>query len=301
MDGRALVPVRTIDGKALVHIADSSDGGSVPRVQPNPDEMKAGVVALFGSLAPTYDTVIPHFDTFARRLVSLAGLQPGDRVLDLACGRGACLRAAAAAVGPEGRVVGVDLAPEMVERTARDVAAEGMGNVEVRVGDAEHLDADAHSFDAVVCGFGVFFVPAPDAAMSGCRRVLRPGGRFAGSTYAHGKAGYPWAADVATELGRPPTLPTSPVLTAEGLREYLERAGFVDVRTTPIEGRFVFTDVDAYIAWNWSTGHRRMLETFDDDELRRFRDLSAERLQAHAVEGGFEYVQQVDITVATRE
>jgi SAM-dependent methyltransferase len=300
MDARALVPVRAIGGEVLVHRADSSDGGSVPPVQPSPDERKAGVVALFGALAPTYDTVIPHFDTFARRLVDIARLQRGDRVLDLACGRGACLRAAAAAVGPEGRVVGVDLAPEMVERTATDVAAERMGNVEVRVGDAEHLDADDGSFDAVVCGFGVFFFPAPDAAMTECRRVLRPGGRFAASTYAHGEAGYPWAADVATELGRPPTLPTSPVLTAEGLRVCLERAGFVDIRTTPVEGRFVFPDVDAYIAWNWSTGQRRMLVTLDDGELRRFRDLSAERLEAHAVDGGFEYVQHADVTVAAR-
>ena len=71
------------------------------------EQMLAG---LFGRAAATYDTVIPLFARFGHRLVALADLQPGERVLDVAAGRGALLFPAAEAGGPTGSVVAVDLA-----------------------------------------------------------------------------------------------------------------------------------------------------------------------------------------------
>jgi O-methyltransferase/aklanonic acid methyltransferase len=111
-------------------------------------------------------------------LVAAAGVQLGERVLDLACGRGACLRAALGAVGADGFVLGVDFAPAMVEMMAEELRSNGARNAEVRLGDAEHLDLPDGSFDVVTCGFSVFFFPAPEVALTGCRRVLKPGGRF---------------------------------------------------------------------------------------------------------------------------
>ncbi|HZR12978.1 MAG TPA: methyltransferase domain-containing protein [Acidimicrobiia bacterium] len=269
-------------------------------MQERAQDVKTRVAGLFDRLAPTYDTVIPFFGTFARRLVEIADLTSGARVLDVACGRGACSRAAAAAVGPRGCVIGLDISEAMVDATAKELAGHGLRQVEVRVGDAEHIDAPDESFDAVVCGFGVFFFPDPDRALAECHRVLVPGGRLAASTFTDAVSCYPWVTDVAAELGRPPTLPDSPVRKAEGLRAALERAGFAGVSTTRVEERFVLRDVDEFVAFTWSTGIRRMLETLDADELRRYREASAARLAGHAVEGGYEYVQAVDITVALR-
>jgi ubiquinone/menaquinone biosynthesis C-methylase UbiE len=267
---------------------------------PDPAEAKASIGALFGRAAPLYDTAIPFFQTFARHLVGAAGLQPGQHVLDVACGRGAGLLRAAEAVGARGRVVGIDLAPEMVQQAISDAAALGLANVEGRVGDAERLDAADATFDAVLCGFGVFFFPDPDAALAEVLRVVRPGGRFVASTFAGGVAGFPWAGEVARAIGHEHHPPPSPVLTTAGLVPRLEEVGFVVESVGEIEERFVFRDVDHYIDWHWTQGGRRLFEVLTDDELGRYRTESHRRLQDHVVAGGYELTTRVEITVARR-
>jgi O-methyltransferase/aklanonic acid methyltransferase len=166
-------------------------------VSATPEEIKAGTAGSFDGAASTYGTVIPFFETFARYLVDTGAPKPGERVLDVACGRGACLRVAAEHVGPSGYVLGVDLSNAMIELASQDLARQGLpASVEVRFGDAEHLDIPDASFDLVVCGLGVFFFPDPAAAISEFWRVLRRGGRFAGSTFVGSGGGYPWIGDV---------------------------------------------------------------------------------------------------------
>lgn len=141
-------------------------------VSATPEEIKAGTAGGFGRAASTYDTVIPFFETFARDLVEAAAPQPGDRVLDVACGRGACLRVAAQHVGRSGYVLGADLSSDMIDMARQDLVGLDLpASVEVRVADAEHLDVPDDSFDVVVCGFGVFFFPDAAAAMSEFGRV----------------------------------------------------------------------------------------------------------------------------------
>ena len=119
----------------------------------NDADQKIWLAGVFDRAAPTYDRIGANYhDHFGERLVDAAGLVDGSRVLDVACGRGAVLRPAQAAAGPTGRVVGVDFSPEMV-LAARASLGDG---VEVQVMDAEQLDFDDGSFDAVLCSFGVF-------------------------------------------------------------------------------------------------------------------------------------------------
>jgi SAM-dependent methyltransferase len=268
-----------------------------------PEQAKAQIAEGFGGAAPTYDTVIPFFQTFAGHLVELAAPPRGGRVLDVACGRGACLRAAAARVGPAGYVLGIDLSAPMVAMARQDLAVSGLpaGLVEVRTGDAEHLDSADDSFDVVLCGFGVFFFPDPVTALGETRRVLRPGGRFAASTFLGGTGGYSWAADIVQAIRPAPPRRRSPVATAAGLAEVLASVGFEQLRADRVEERFLFPDVDAYLAWNWSTGMRSVLESFNESETEAYRRESAERLAAHTVAGGYELVQVVEVTTATKQ
>src|SRR5262245_5069360 len=85
------------------------------------DDVKAGIGERFDRTADTYDTVIPFFGTLARDVVDDAAPKLGDAVLDLACGRGACLRVAAERVGPTGRLAGVDLSAALVDRCRDDL------------------------------------------------------------------------------------------------------------------------------------------------------------------------------------
>jgi SAM-dependent methyltransferase len=188
----------------------------------------------------------------------------------------------------------------MIAATAAALRADGIANTEVRVGDAEHLELADASFAAVLCSFGVFFFPDPLAALAECRRVLRPGGRLAASTFLCGRGGYVWAEEVAREMGQDPQPLRSPVRTADGLRSALGQAGFEEIRSVERQACFVFADSDAYVAWVWSHAGRRVIEGLDPAGLQRYRELATERLTAHAVDGGFELIQNVQLTLARR-
>jgi SAM-dependent methyltransferase len=101
--------------------------------------------------------------------------QPGEEVLDLACGTGAFAELAAARGA---RVTGVDLAPALIE-TARERAAEQGLDIDYRVGDAEALDLADASFDAVGSTCGIMFAPDHAASARELARITRPGGRIA--------------------------------------------------------------------------------------------------------------------------
>lgn len=147
-----------------------------------PEARKRRLADSFNALAATYDQL--HFlKVSAARLMEHASLPEGSRVLDVATGTGVIALAAAARVGPTGRVVGIDLAPEMLARARKKLAETGFGHVEFRVGDTERLEFPDRSFDVVLCSSSLFFVPDMPAAVREWRRVLSPGGTVVFSSY----------------------------------------------------------------------------------------------------------------------
>ncbi len=123
------------------------------------------------------------------RLVELLDLRPGMRVLDLACGPGTLTARLAQLVLPGGEVLGVDLAPGMIE-LAR---AAGIDNARFEVMDMERLLFPDASFDSAACGHGIQFAPDLSQALREARRVLRPGARFAASVPLQGIQEPVWA------------------------------------------------------------------------------------------------------------
>ncbi|HUU55133.1 MAG TPA: arsenite methyltransferase [Armatimonadota bacterium] len=110
---------------------------------------------------------------------ALATIKPGETVLDLGSGAGFDAFLAAARVGPTGRVIGVDLTPEMIAKAQENAAAGGTTNVEFRLGDIETLPVDDASIDLVISNCVLNLVPDKPTAFREIVRVLKPGGRVA--------------------------------------------------------------------------------------------------------------------------
>lgn len=228
---------------------------------PTPEEMKQAVIGVFDRASATYDqTGVDYFTRFGAILTAAAALQPGERVLDIGSGRGAVLLPAAAAVAPDGRVDGVDLAPGMVERLSADLVRLGITNASVVVGDAEHPPVEG-PYDVVVSGLVLFFLPDPAGALGVYRSLLRPGGRLAFSSFSgdddRWKAVYaavtPLIPPDAPPLQRPVAL-SGPFSSDDACTEMVEGAGFSDVRQAHHEHVTKFVNKDDWWRWSWSHG-----------------------------------------------
>ena len=112
-------------------------------------------------------------------LVEFSDPQPGERVLDLACGTGAPSLKVARRVGSSGHVIATDLSEEPLKIAAERARERGLGNLEFRRSDAQALPFENDQFDLVTCRFGVMFFSDLPLALAETKRVLRPGGRVA--------------------------------------------------------------------------------------------------------------------------
>jgi SAM-dependent methyltransferase len=150
-----------------------------------------------GNAAEIYqrELVPAVFGPWAPRVVELAELRPGLRVLDVACGTGVVARLAAEAISVEGRVAGLDLNPDMLAVAATLPAVAG-ASIEWVEGSAQALPFGEASFDVVCCQLGLQFFPDREGALREMKRVLAPGGRVVVMVWG--------------EIGRSPALPRSP-------------------------------------------------------------------------------------------
>ncbi len=217
----------------------------------------------------------------ARWMLRVAGLQPGERVLEVAGGAGRVGLQAAAEVGPEGSVLCSDFSPEMVRVARERFDRLEVSNIETRALDAQDLDLDEATFDAVLCRFGYMLMPDPLRALRESARVLRPGGRLVLAVW--GEAGKnPWLANlldaVASHFSAPPPEPGMPGPFSLGdpahLRALLEGAGLVEVEVEEIEAEQVYESADAWWEKLLSVGGplKAILDPLPEAELKAIRD-----------------------------
>ena len=149
-----------------------------------PENAQDRAAFTYNAAADFYDaSPLGFWDYFGRRTIELASLPIGSRVLDVCCGAGASALPAAKRVGPDGRVIGVDLATQLLESARAKAVQRRLGNVKFEVGDMLSMRFPVASFDAVVCVFGIFFVPDMAKAVSELWSRVRPGGRLAVTTW----------------------------------------------------------------------------------------------------------------------
>jgi SAM-dependent methyltransferase len=187
-------------------------------------------------------------------MVDALALQPGDTVLELAAGPGDVGFLAAEMVAPGGTLISSDFVPEMVNAAQQRAQTLGVPNVRFRQIDAQSIEEDAASLDAVICRWGYMLMPDGDAALRETRRVLKPGARVALAAWA-GPEHNPWSSLIGPELVRrgwvEPPEPGTPGQFAwapEGLiAEKLENAGFTEHVVAAVDFTMSHSSPDAWI------------------------------------------------------
>jgi ubiquinone/menaquinone biosynthesis C-methylase UbiE len=237
------------------------------------------------------------------RVLELVDAKPGMRILDLACGPGTLTRRLAAQVSPGGEVVGVDLAPGMIELAQ----AAGIPNARFEVMDIEQLSFPAASFDAAACGHGLQFVPNLGAALGGTVRVLRLGARLAASVPVDATRDRVWLLLdelVDRRLGPPPQAidqkSTRDVVNdVDRFRQAALDAGFASASVELVEEEVSWQSADQFVAqlagW-WSCASR--MEGIGNDRRQTFIEEAVETLR-RAYPGEFETTGRNHVLVAT--
>jgi SAM-dependent methyltransferase len=186
------------------------------------------------------------------QLIKSAGITSGHTVLDVATGAGEPALTIAKVVGTSGKVVGVDLSPEMLQIAKQRAASQGLTNVAFQVVEDESLSMfQDNTFDSVVCRNGLMFMPDPVKALKAFLRVLKPGGKVSVAVW-----GSPDKAPVMSMVMKTiskhipdmkPPAPGTPggpfsIPSVDMLRGYFLKAGFSDFSATTTEATGVQTD-----------------------------------------------------------
>jgi SAM-dependent methyltransferase len=192
----------------------------------------------------------------SERLVELAGVQTGSRVLDVAAGYGEPALTAARRAGPEGHVVATDISAEMLAFGRERATAAGLANVEFVESDASSLDFPPASFDAAVSRWGIIFEPDAEAAAARIRGYLRPGARIAISSWAEPDQVPFLSIPMRTTMKRLDVAPPPPGTpgplsrpTPEAIGGLLEGGGYSDVAVEEAEVIYEFDSPERFTAY----------------------------------------------------
>lgn len=230
----------------------------------------------YNAAAVDYDTTSAEFWRYAaEETVRRLELQPGERLLDVACGPGAAALAAARKVGPTGAVVGVDIAEEMIELARTHAVEQDASNTTFKIGDMNAWDCPASSFDAVTCVFGLFFAEDIIATIGAMKESLVDGGRLAITTLSP-KFFSPMFAvflDAATTANSAidTDVPWRRTQHPDEVRDYLVSAGVVDVSVVAEVSELTLRAPEDWWRIVMGTGIRRLVMDLNAEDLDRVR------------------------------
>jgi len=222
--------------------------------------------------------------------------QPGDTVLELAAGTGDTGFDAAERVAAEGRLISSDFAPTMLDEARKRGAERGIENVEFEVIDATEMELEDDSVDGVLCRFGYMLMTDVEAALSGTRRVLRPGGKVSLAVWGSPEKNPFFMIPAISLIQRghmpPPEPPPAPGLFSmadpERIKALLRNAGFEEVRVDEVDLTFPVPNAGGYLEFITDTAGPLAIALRGLDEQQRAEVLGdvEDSLERFAADGG---------------
>jgi ubiquinone/menaquinone biosynthesis C-methylase UbiE len=242
-----------------------------------PQDARFKAATTYNAAADFYDDPANSFwERFGRRTIERLQLCEGERLLDVCCGTGASAIPAAEIVGERGLVVGVDLAESLLELARTKAKRMGLSNIDFQRGDILDLSFNDSTFDAVVCVFGIFFVPDMTAAVRELWRVVKPGGKLAittwGARFFEPASTVFWNSirDVRPDLYKGFN-PWDRICDPQSLGELLKDAGVSNVDTVAESGVHHIPTPEAWWSAVLGSGYRGTVEQLDTDAREHVR------------------------------
>ena len=231
----------------------------------------------YNAAADHYDhPAVSFWDRYGRRTVDRLPIISGMAVLDVCCGMGASAIPAAERVGPAGHVIAVDLAEKLLNKGAQRAAEQGLTNIEFSRADLESLPFPDRTFDAVLCVFGIFFVPDLHGAIRELWRLVCPNGLLAITIWGRGFCepadGVFWEAvrREDPELYRS-IKPWSKIFEPDPLRALLLECGVSDPEVVAEPGRHPLRAPEDWWTIVLGTGYRSTVDALSPPNRERVR------------------------------
>ncbi len=231
----------------------------------------------------------------SNRLIELANVRPGTRVLDLATGMGEPALTAARRVGPAGRVVAVDQSSGMLAAARERAAALSLTNVAFVETDGELPALHERDFEAALCRWGLMFMRDLPGTLGHIRDLLIPGGRFATAVWDRPEnvpligLAIERVREIAGLPGGPDAIPDPCRLwDNEALRRSLAQAGFKDIEIEPCPVIFEFESASSFLAFRRDTSAplRRLLKSIPPEIRQKIDQAVAQAMARFEVDGG---------------
>lgn len=231
------------------------------------------------SIAEKFDVWLPQLAPVGDALIKALEVEPGQRVLDVACGTGEPALTLAKRMGGSVDIVGIDAAPGMIDVANTKAGTRGLQGVTFEAMPAEALAFPDESFDRVLCRFGVMLFEQPLQGVMEMHRVLRPGGRFALAVWSRPEAmptlhwTYEVFKDRVPEAHHPPLTRATSLGMPGLLEDLLGTAGFTDFVVEPRKFDYEFESFDAY----WDTVEasdilKQQYDALPNDQRAEVRD-----------------------------
>lgn len=242
-------------------------------------------------------------------MLALAGVEPGARVLDIACGAGSQTLRAARIVGTNGHVIASDISETMLQHVRENVRTAGLQNVSTLRGAADELGIPPESIDAVICRLGLMLFPDPKSALKSIHHVLRPGGKVAVVVFTT-QAANPHRAKAMQILlrhaGKPPPAPGQPGMYSLGdpgtMDSLYKECGFIDVQRREIKIPMVMRSaMDALQMMQDAYGaYRAVLRDCSGEMQKAAWAEVAEMLKTFETDGRFVAPSELLVAAATK-
>lgn len=236
------------------------------------EEYKQQVITDFNART-NYDNDFRY--RFANPLIELAHLEPGQHILDVATGTGIVAIAAAEIVGAEGKVIGVDISSGMLNQARQKIAAANLQNIELIEADADYLNFDNDSFDAILCSSAIVYLTDIPTALQKWYRFLKPDGIVAFSCNAQTALTASILFRVkAQNYGISIPNPNEILGTPEKCQNLLQQAGFKDIKVVTQQFGFYLSNAeDAEKFWQGNANSAYGFKVFQlaPEKLAQFK------------------------------